>query len=747
MPQRIVGPRNNGRVTSSRLSLVLSRARTAPSILATALALSLTAISCSSAAPPADPGKLIASKSINRDGGIMTFPGGSVIGSAGTVSEPTDVKIASYADPLPQNQYLQQIQPAVSVDMSGVTPTKPLRVELTIDSAKLPNGTPPAAVTVAASPPSAGNAKLIPATYDENTHSVSFSTGSLVQSGAKTLFYPILIQGGPLFDSFVSSVTQNSTLQRAATLNCINQSASLPNNQTVSFGQQPSLSVADPVFYDCLSAVPGDASAVELTIANNRPYSYAFTPPNGALTVPDPTAPAAAPSADPNAGQVAPPGVIRGTSITRLMIPVTSLPTNLQLYPDTKSFFANSVQSTLLEALPTIVGDGSGGSDTSSSLSDQLSALSQSPDSAQCLNSSSGAIIGSPPADLVSSTRAGIHIAIQCINTLVQPKATTEQRQELDSALQALSAQVDTYNGFDQLSKATWDTGAQTIEIITSGPPAAAVPAVPVPALPALPKPAAATSAKTTTTPTAKATTPKTTASTSRSCNGSSNNSSSNCGYCNGSSNRSSNNCGYCNGSSNRSSNSCGYPTTPTAVTLTPSVTSDVAGKLITLTAKVAPTTATGIIRFTGGTAHFIVAVINGNTAPISVTLQEGPNMFAAMFIPDSGYAPSQATVTVTGTPPPAPQLLQAQQQQAQPQQAQPQQAQPQQAQQQAELLRAQQQQAQQQAQLQRAQQLQAQRQAQLQAQRQAELLRAQQLQAQQQPQQPSGRSSGQGHH
>jgi hypothetical protein len=113
MPQRIVGPRNNGRVTSSRLGRALSRARTAPSILATALALSLTAISCSSAAPPADPGKLIASKSISRDGGIMTFPGGSVIVPAGTVSEPTDVKIASYADPLPQNQYLQQIQQPV----------------------------------------------------------------------------------------------------------------------------------------------------------------------------------------------------------------------------------------------------------------------------------------------------------------------------------------------------------------------------------------------------------------------------------------------------------------------------------------------------------------------------------------------------------------------------------------------------------------------------------------------------------
>jgi hypothetical protein len=128
MPHNIVGPRNNGRVTSPRLGRALSRARTAPSILAAALALSLTAISCSSPAPPADPGKLIASKSISQDGGIMTFPGGSVIISAGTVAQPTDVKIDAYAASPPQNQYVQQIQPAVAVDMSGATPTKPLRV-------------------------------------------------------------------------------------------------------------------------------------------------------------------------------------------------------------------------------------------------------------------------------------------------------------------------------------------------------------------------------------------------------------------------------------------------------------------------------------------------------------------------------------------------------------------------------------------------------------------------------------------
>jgi hypothetical protein len=270
MPDNIVGQQNNGRVTSSRLSRVLLKARTAPSILATALAFSLTAISCSSA-PPADTGKLITSKSISRDGGIITFPGGSVIISAGTVPEPTDVKIAEYAEAAPQNQYLQQLQPAVSVDMAGTKPTKPLRVELTIDPTKVPNGTPPAAMAVAASPPGSSATKLIPVSYDESKHSVSFNTASLIQPGAKTLFYLMLIQGGPLFDNFVNSVTQNSTLQRAATLNCLTQSATLPNNQTASFGQQPSLTAADPVFYDCLTPLTGDASVVELTIANNRP--------------------------------------------------------------------------------------------------------------------------------------------------------------------------------------------------------------------------------------------------------------------------------------------------------------------------------------------------------------------------------------------------------------------------------------------------------------------------------------------
>ncbi|MGA8518735.1 MAG: hypothetical protein WB735_11445, partial [Pseudonocardiaceae bacterium] len=120
----------------------------------------------------------------------MTFPGGTVIISAGTVPAPTDVKITEYAESPPQNQYVQQIQPAVAVDMSGVNSTKPLRVELTIDPTKLPNGTPPAAVAVATSPQGSSDTKLIPVTYDQNTHSVSFNTASLIQPDTKTLFYP-----------------------------------------------------------------------------------------------------------------------------------------------------------------------------------------------------------------------------------------------------------------------------------------------------------------------------------------------------------------------------------------------------------------------------------------------------------------------------------------------------------------------------------------------------------------------------
>jgi hypothetical protein len=267
------------------------------------------------------------------------------------------------------------------------------------------------------------------------------------------------------------------------------------------------------MFYDCLTPVQGDTSVIDVTIANNRAVPYTLNLPSGAVRVPDPAsssnATADLPSNGANTAQTANVEIIDGTTTARLRLPVKGLPNRLLLYPNPALFFASRAESTLLDALPSTLGGA-----TASSMSNQLAGLSHTADNLRCLNSTLSAVTGGP-VDLVSSARTGVRTAIDCLNNLVRPAVSAEQREVISSVLTALSAQNSLYNGFDQLRTVATGTGVQTVQVLTSGPggasavlpvPAAAarVPAAPVPAaaarVPAAPVPAAARATATATT-------------------------------------------------------------------------------------------------------------------------------------------------------------------------------------------------------------------------------------------------------
>lgn len=449
----------------------------AVSLLATALVLSSVIISCSVPAA-SDPGKLIASASIGPHGGTLTFSGGSVTISAGTISTPTTVRVTAFdAEPPLHNPYIQRLQSAVSIDLPDTQPLKPLDVELTVDPATLPNRSSPTGVLVGASLTGSGISRLIPALYDETKHSITFQITSATTPGLQILFYPVLLHGEELIHNFLDSATQNLLQQRAAKPECSSQPVHLPPGRSVSLGQQPSLTASDPMIYNCLSQIPGDDSAVEVTIINNRPIPYTLNLPNGAVPVPHPEisnnfTTGLLFSSD-NADRPANTGFLSSTSSIHLRVPVENLPNKLLLHPDLQQFFAHSADLLLLDALPITIG----GSATSS-ISGQLSNLSRNADHLTCLSSTPNFVINNPPVDFAQSARTGMHTAIGCMNDLVQLMIPTEQRAVINSVLTALAAQSSVYSGFEELRNVTTDTSIQTVEVLASTSRGANTPAV-----------------------------------------------------------------------------------------------------------------------------------------------------------------------------------------------------------------------------------------------------------------------------
>jgi hypothetical protein len=213
---------------------------------------------------------------------------------------------------------------------------------------------------------------------------------------------------------------------------------------------------------EALTPVVGNDSVIDITVANNRAFDYAYNMPNGAAPAPEPDAADNTTSGlryeNAVASSPAKAGVTAGTSATRLRLPVNRLPNKLLLYPDPRPMFARSAEAAFLDSLPLLFGNA-----TMDSASSQLSVAAQGADNAQCLNSTPDTVIGRPSVDLVSSAQTGMRTAINCLSKLTQFTIADKRREAITSVLTALSIQS---SALAALASCVWWTQRPTQVII-----------------------------------------------------------------------------------------------------------------------------------------------------------------------------------------------------------------------------------------------------------------------------------------
>lgn len=246
------------------------------------VAICLTIASCTSTGPtgsapgPPHVGEQLGSGEIGPQGGLVTFRGGRLSVPPGAIPTLTTVRLL-VAQAFPESGFSRyidrQVGPAIMIDLDGVDPLRPLRLELDLAPRTTFDGV------------AAGGLLLASISGDSIQPSVLPSSRFQPDSGvlaantpAAGVFAPVavnLAQLGAVFGDVVFKQLLGIGTDRPS---CAGDSVTLADSSVVSIAPAPWQEGADPPLFACVK--PSDGKHVIVQVSNNRPDSFTFKMPS-----------------------------------------------------------------------------------------------------------------------------------------------------------------------------------------------------------------------------------------------------------------------------------------------------------------------------------------------------------------------------------------------------------------------------------------------------------------------------------
>jgi hypothetical protein len=367
--------------------------------------LCLIVASCTAGTRKSKPQSSSASVMVGRAGASLSFAGGTLTVPPGALSAPAELHVRSGGTlRLPAGSPLHLVGSALSVDLSGVQPTRPLRLALTVPSGAVPSRLPAQALFIATTSSLGAQPRLLAGRYDSPRRLLEADINHL------SLFQATWLDASAFAQTVAKFVAQDALQLRAAKPACASKPLRLPDGGQVKFGQAPWLGATDPDIWACLSAA--DADRVDVAITDNRPTGFSFQVPAGVSVAHDPPTFSSTTTRllydVANAGLATGRELLTSTATARLRVPASGLPIHLDLVADPGLFMASAVQLALLKALPLAVGP----------LPTVTTAILEQTDNLDCLLTAFKTTLGQPPP-LAEAVSIGYRVGDACLEQLL----------------------------------------------------------------------------------------------------------------------------------------------------------------------------------------------------------------------------------------------------------------------------------------------------------------------------------------